>query len=300
MSATWFWTEPETLKPHSFTDKETYGELSDRLGTTFGVRDARRGLRELGHPAGDANVPVWAATYDRAVIELAWEHLQRERRREHRHVSGSHDPHEVARWIGSPVGVEAPMDAQRRGTRAVGQRSLGTAKWIEAVFYALVSVNQGVAPLLSGRELGTPLASSRSPVPGRRRSRFPLAHDWFVRRRAHVLILPVRTTRLTPGRRVRNTRPGERAIRAVRLSEAAAPWNGIALSSVRLAIPLCNATGTVVRTEGRDFSGKRSQTRDGTTCNDPTRGGGREPGCPGPPAQIRTCALTHTAPTLGG
>ena len=27
---------------------------------------------------------------------------------------------------------------------------------------------------------------------------------------------------------------------------------------------------------------------------------GREPGCPGPPAQIRTCALTHTAPTLGG
>ena len=31
-----------------------------------------------------------------------------------------------------------------------------------------------------------------------------------------------------------------------------------------------------------------------------SHGGGREPGCPGPPAQIRTCALTHTAPTLGG
>ena len=30
------------------------------------------------------------------------------------------------------------------------------------------------------------------------------------------------------------------------------------------------------------------------------RGRGREPGYPGPPAQIRTCALTHTAPTLGG
>ena len=29
-------------------------------------------------------------------------------------------------------------------------------------------------------------------------------------------------------------------------------------------------------------------------------GRGREPGYPGPPAQIRTCALTHTAPTLGG
>ena len=33
---------------------------------------------------------------------------------------------------------------------------------------------------------------------------------------------------------------------------------------------------------------------------DPGHGGGREPGCPGPPAQIRTCALAHTAPTLGG
>ena len=50
MSATWFWTEPETLKPHSFTDKDTYGELSDRLGTTFGVRDARRGFAGTGAP----------------------------------------------------------------------------------------------------------------------------------------------------------------------------------------------------------------------------------------------------------
>ena len=32
----------------------------------------------------------------------------------------------------------------------------------------------------------------------------------------------------------------------------------------------------------------------------PAIGRGREPGYPGPPAQIRTCALTHTAPTLGG
>ena len=103
MSATWFWTEPETLKPHSFTDKETYGELSDRLGTTFGLRDARRGLRELGYPAGDANVPVWAATYDRAVIEMAWEHLQRERKAGTPVRLGSHDPHEVARWVGSPL-----------------------------------------------------------------------------------------------------------------------------------------------------------------------------------------------------
>ena len=27
---------------------------------------------------------------------------------------------------------------------------------------------------------------------------------------------------------------------------------------------------------------------------------GRNAGCPAPPAQIRTCALTHTAPTFGG
>ena len=32
----------------------------------------------------------------------------------------------------------------------------------------------------------------------------------------------------------------------------------------------------------------------------PRCGRGREPGYPGPPAQIRTCALAHTAPTLGG
>ena len=27
---------------------------------------------------------------------------------------------------------------------------------------------------------------------------------------------------------------------------------------------------------------------------------GRDTGCPAPPARIRTCALTHTAPTFGG
>ena len=35
-------------------------------------------------------------------------------------------------------------------------------------------------------------------------------------------------------------------------------------------------------------------------CSPASYGCGREPGCPGPPAQIRTCALTHTAPTSGG
>ena len=42
MSATWFWTEPETLKSCHFTDDETYGVVFERLGA-HGVRDARRG-----------------------------------------------------------------------------------------------------------------------------------------------------------------------------------------------------------------------------------------------------------------
>ena len=46
MSATWFWTEPETLKPHSFTDKETYGEL---IGPTrHHLRRPRRPSRLAG------------------------------------------------------------------------------------------------------------------------------------------------------------------------------------------------------------------------------------------------------------
>ena len=48
--------------------------------------------------------------------------------------------------------------------------------------------------------------------------------------------------------------------------EQSAAGGGQTVVGLRLVL-----TGTVVRTEGRDFSGKRSQTRDGTTCNDPTR-----------------------------
>ena len=100
--ATWFWTEPETLEPHHFTDDETYGAVFDRLGA-HGVRDARRGLRELGHPAGDSDTPIWTAAYDRAVIEIAWQHIQDERK--HGPVSELTpiDPYQLVRWIGSPL-----------------------------------------------------------------------------------------------------------------------------------------------------------------------------------------------------
>ena len=76
--ASWFATEPGTLRPHFYTDEDTYGVVLDKLGDN-GVEDARAGLKLLGHPAGESDRPVWSATYDRAVIEIAWEQLQHER-----------------------------------------------------------------------------------------------------------------------------------------------------------------------------------------------------------------------------
>ena len=40
MSATWFWSEPETLESCHFTEDETYGIVFERLGT-HGVRDLK-------------------------------------------------------------------------------------------------------------------------------------------------------------------------------------------------------------------------------------------------------------------
>ena len=102
MSATWFWTEPETLKSCHVADDETYSVVFERLGT-HGVRDARRGLRELGHPAADSDAPIWTAAYDRAVIEIAWTGLQREREYGERLSWHPIDPYELSRWIGNPL-----------------------------------------------------------------------------------------------------------------------------------------------------------------------------------------------------
>ena len=71
----WFDTTPRRLAPHHVTDEAVYGRLLDLLGNS-GLRDARRGLATLRHPGGEAPEKVWAATHERAVIELAWDQLQ--------------------------------------------------------------------------------------------------------------------------------------------------------------------------------------------------------------------------------
>ena len=73
----WFGVEPARLSSYNLTDEATYGRLLDRLGTS-GLRDARRGLGMMRHPAADWPEKVWAATHERAVVEWAWGRLQRE------------------------------------------------------------------------------------------------------------------------------------------------------------------------------------------------------------------------------
>ena len=71
----WFHTTPTRLAPHHVTDEAVYRRLLDLLGNS-GLRDARRGLATPRHPGGEAPEKVWAATHERAVIELAWDQLQ--------------------------------------------------------------------------------------------------------------------------------------------------------------------------------------------------------------------------------
>ena len=75
--ATWFWHEPETLSDHSLTDEPTYGHLL-QVPDPWGLRDARWGRAQLGHPAGTRTEPIWAATHDRAVVEEGWESVVRQ------------------------------------------------------------------------------------------------------------------------------------------------------------------------------------------------------------------------------
>ena len=96
--ASWFATEPEILRPQFYTDENTYRVVLDKLGDK-GVEDARAGFRILGHPAGDAETSIWSATYDRAVIEIAWKRLQYERK--HKGVTGyiPVDSNDVRSWL---------------------------------------------------------------------------------------------------------------------------------------------------------------------------------------------------------
>ena len=97
----WFTRKPKELRESAYTNEHEHGRLLDRLGR-FGLRDARAGLRRLGHPSGECPTKVWAATYDRAVLESAWRYLQE---------YGTHDmidgykpvnPRELARWLPYP------------------------------------------------------------------------------------------------------------------------------------------------------------------------------------------------------
>ena len=72
----WFDVRTTRVSPDQITDERRFGRLLDRLGRT-GLRDARPGLGLLHHPARDWPEKVWAATHERAVVEMAWAQLER-------------------------------------------------------------------------------------------------------------------------------------------------------------------------------------------------------------------------------
>ena len=49
-------------------------EIAEAVGG-LGLRDARKALREIGHPAGWGSDKVWCAGHARAMVELEWEAL---------------------------------------------------------------------------------------------------------------------------------------------------------------------------------------------------------------------------------
>ena len=99
--AAWFATTAETLLPSNITDEATYGRLLDLLGRA-GLRDARRGLRQLDHPDGWNRSRIWAATHERAIIEWAWEKLMRQGGMSSDRERAPFDALQVAQWLGYP------------------------------------------------------------------------------------------------------------------------------------------------------------------------------------------------------
>ena len=97
----WFTDEPDDLQESAYTNEREHGELLGRLGG-IGLRDARAGLRRLGHPAGDGETKVWAATYDRAVLETAWAYVQNYGARDMMEGYKPIDTRELARWLPYP------------------------------------------------------------------------------------------------------------------------------------------------------------------------------------------------------
>ena len=97
----WFTEEPHDLRESAYTNEREHGRLLDRLGG-IGLRDARAGLRRLAHPAGDGATKVWAATYDRAVLETAWAYLQKYGPGDMIEGYKPIDTRELARWLPHP------------------------------------------------------------------------------------------------------------------------------------------------------------------------------------------------------
>ena len=71
----WFWVTRQHVRELDLTTDDVYGRLLDRLGRS-GLGDARKGLARLNHPAADQADRIWAASHERAVIEMAWAQLQ--------------------------------------------------------------------------------------------------------------------------------------------------------------------------------------------------------------------------------
>ena len=97
----WFTRELQELRKSAYTNEREHGRLLDRIGG-IGLRDARAGLRRLSHPAGEGTAKVWAATYDRAVLETAWRYLQNHGTQDMTEDHKPIDPRELARWLPYP------------------------------------------------------------------------------------------------------------------------------------------------------------------------------------------------------
>ena len=78
--------------------REALHEIIDLLGDTELV-DCRPVLKELPHPAGRRDRPVWCATHVRAILEKAWWNMREEERRDPGVTLKAVDPSTVARWL---------------------------------------------------------------------------------------------------------------------------------------------------------------------------------------------------------
>ena len=104
-TGSWFTEQDHRVPTTEYTDDNTYAAIADRLGD-HGVCDARWGLRRLGHPAGKSKAPIWKASFDRAIIEMAWQQLMEERKygaAAFATVPPPIDPYELGRWLFSPM-----------------------------------------------------------------------------------------------------------------------------------------------------------------------------------------------------